>query len=122
MDAPCLPVSVGRWKMSWAVSCLIQVLLSTAGRWAVRGQAATSTLGRRQVGLGCSVRLERLGGLRLPRTIWRRYPHTGRTTPRPQVRALCAAVKARSPLLPAKTYSLRAASVFPTSLPPLDGL
>jgi hypothetical protein len=49
-------------------------------------------------------------------------PHTGRTAPCPRVRALCAAVPARSPLLPAKTYSLRAASVFPTSPPPLDGM
>jgi hypothetical protein len=36
------------------------------------------------------------------------------------VRALCAAFPARSPLLPALTRSLRAASAFPTSLPQQD--
>jgi hypothetical protein len=35
----------------------------------------------------------------------------------PHVRALCAAIPARSPLLPALTRSLRAASAFLTSLP-----
>ena len=36
------------------------------------------------------------------------------------MRALCAAIPARSPLLPALTRSLRAASAFPTSLPQQD--
>ena len=44
----------------------------------------------------------------------------GRTAQRPPVRALCAAFPARSPLLPALTRSLRAASAFPTSLPQQD--
>ena len=44
-------------------------------------------------------------------------PHTGRTAQRPRVRAQCAAIPARSPLLPALTRSLRAASVFLTSPP-----
>jgi len=57
-------------------------------------------------------------GLRpAPRTFPRQTPHTGRTAQRPPVRALCAAIPARSPLLPALTRSLRAASVFLTSPP-----
>jgi hypothetical protein len=48
-----------------------------------------------------------------PRTV----PRSARTAQRPRMRALCAAIPARSPLLPALTRSLRAASVFPTSPP-----
>jgi hypothetical protein len=45
-------------------------------------------------------------------------PHERRTAQRPRVRALRAAIPARSPLLPALTRSHRAASIFPTSPPP----
>ena len=44
-------------------------------------------------------------------------PRSGRTAQRPRVRALRDAFPARSPLLPALTRSLRAASMFPTSPP-----
>ena len=44
-------------------------------------------------------------------------PRTSRTAQRAYVRALCAAFPARSPLLPALTRSLRAASAFLTSPP-----
>lgn len=47
----------------------------------------------------------------------RTSPHTVCTAQCPRVRALCAAFPARSPLLPALTRSLRAASAFPTSTP-----
>ncbi len=53
----------------------------------------------------------------LPCTYPRQCPHTGRTAQRPQVRALRAAFPARSPLLPARTRSLRAASAFLTTPP-----
>ena len=52
-----------------------------------------------------------------PRTTQRHAPDIGRTAQRPRVRALCAAFPSRSPLLPALTRSLRAASAFPTSPP-----
>ena len=44
-------------------------------------------------------------------------PDTGRTAQRPRVRVLCAAFPSRSPLLPALTRSLRAASAFLTTPP-----
>jgi len=47
-------------------------------------------------------------------------PHTRRTAQRPGVRALRAAFPARSPLLPARMRSLRAASMFLTSPPQQD--
>ena len=47
-------------------------------------------------------------------------PYSGRTAQCPQMRALRAAFPARSPLLPALTRSLRAASAFLTSPPQQD--
>jgi hypothetical protein len=51
------------------------------------------------------------------RTSPRHATCSGCTAQRPRVRALCAAIPSRSPLLPALARSLRAASVFLTSPP-----
>jgi len=51
------------------------------------------------------------------RTVLREIPHTDRTARHLRARVLRAAFPARSPLLPARMRSLRAASVFPASAP-----
>ncbi len=64
----------------------------------------------------CPTEGRQLGACRF-RTRLAHVPNRGHTAPRPRVRALCAAFPSRSPLLPARMRSLRAASVFPTSPP-----